>query len=109
MKNQNVLDSIGQHIDGDMSIQLNLPFESALQFQKAIRPIHYLGSKLRFVDFIRSTIDTVDSTGGYVCDLFAGSGTVSKYLSNTRPVISVDIQEYARVICSALLNPSCCL
>ncbi len=107
MKNQNVLDSIGPDIDSNMSIQLNLPFESALQFQKAIRPIHYLGSKLRFVDFIRSTIDAVDSTGGYVCDLFAGSGTVSKYLSNTRPVISVDIQEYTRVICSALLNPPC--
>ncbi len=105
MKNQNVLHVTGLNAGVGRPIQLTLPFECELRFQRAIRPIHYLGSKLRFVDSIRSTIDAVDPSGGYVCDLFAGSGTVSKYLSYTRPVISVDIQEYARVICSALLNP----
>jgi len=70
------------------------------------RPIHYLGSKLRLVTCIQNIIDELDLSGGYTCDLFAGSGTVSKYLSYTRPVLSVDIQEYSRVLCSALLNPS---
>ncbi|WP_101508712.1 DNA adenine methylase [Paraclostridium sordellii] len=68
------------------------------------RPIHYLGSKLRMLNFIKDNIDKLDPTQGRVCDLFAGSGTVSKYLSKFRPVTSVDIQEYSRVICSSLLN-----
>jgi adenine-specific DNA methylase len=70
------------------------------------RPIHYLGSKLRLVNVIRDTIDKIDPTGGPVCDLFAGSGTVSKALSESRDVIAVDIQEYSRVLCSALLKPA---
>jgi adenine-specific DNA methylase len=70
-----------------------------------LRPIHYLGSKLRIVDLVREVVDTVDASGGPVCDLFAGSGTVSRELSTSRTVIAVDIQEYSRVICSALLTP----
>ena len=70
----------------------------------AIRPIHYLGSKLRMLEFINKTIDSLDPAQGTVCDLFSGSGTVSKFLSQNRRVVSVDIQEYSRVICSALLN-----
>ena len=70
------------------------------------RPIHYLGSKLRILDFINDTLDNLDPMQGTVCDLFSGSGTVSKFLSKNRRVVSVDIQEYSRVLCSALLNPS---
>lgn len=72
---------------------------------KVFRPIHYLGSKLRILDFIKNTIDDIDPSNGTVCDLFSGSGTVSKYLSLTRQIISVDIQEYSRILCSALLKP----
>jgi len=68
------------------------------------RPIHYLGSKLRIVEPIRSAIDRVEPDGGPVCDLFAGSGTVSAALSFSRRVIAVDIQEYSRVLCSAILR-----
>ena len=70
------------------------------------RPIHYLGSKLRIVNQIRRLLDQVDPARGPVCDLFAGSGTVSNALSPSRNVIAVDIQEYSRVLCSALLNPA---
>lgn len=70
------------------------------------RPIHYLGSKLRIVDAIRNVLDEVEPTGRPVCDLFSGSGTVSRVLSASRTVISVDIQEYSRVLCSAVLNPT---
>src|SRR4030042_3174161 len=70
------------------------------------RPIHYLGSKLRIINKIRETIDSLDPSYGPVCDLFAGSGTVSKALSQKRDVIAVDIQEYSRVLCSALLRPA---
>jgi adenine-specific DNA methylase len=70
------------------------------------RPIHYLGSKLRIVEIIKSVIDDIDGNKGPVLDLFSGSGTVSKYLSYERPVTSIDIQEYSRIINSALLLPS---
>jgi adenine-specific DNA-methyltransferase len=68
------------------------------------RPIHYLGSKLRVLPAIERAIDRLDPTGGVVCDLFSGSATVSRYLSRRRRVLSVDIQEYARVLAEAVLN-----
>lgn len=69
-----------------------------------LRPIHYLGSKLRILECIKNVVDELDPQKGKVIDLFAGSGTVSKYLSKEREVVAVDIQEYSRVICNALLN-----
>lgn len=72
------------------------------------RPIHYLGSKLRIVNQLCELLDNLDPSYGPVCDLFAGSGTVSKALSLKRDVIAVDIQEYSRVLCSAVLNPAEC-
>lgn len=68
------------------------------------RPIHYLGSKLRVLTAIEHAIDCVDPSGGPVCDLFSGSATVSRYLSQRRRVMAVDIQEYARVLAEAVLN-----
>ncbi|MBU0825293.1 MAG: DNA adenine methylase [Alphaproteobacteria bacterium] len=68
------------------------------------RPIHYLGSKLRVLPSIGQAIDRVDPSGGPVCDLFSGSATVSRYLSRSRRVLAVDIQEYARVLADAVLN-----
>lgn len=68
------------------------------------RPIHYLGSKLRVLDTVQEAVDQVCSKGEPVCDLFAGSGTVSAWLARSRPVTAVDIQEYSRVICGALLS-----
>lgn len=68
------------------------------------RPIHYLGSKLRILDFIENIVNDVDPTGGRICDLFAGSGCVSQKFSKQRAVTAVDIQEYSRVLCAAQLN-----
>lgn len=72
---------------------------------KDFKTINYLGSKLRILDFIQEKINDIDPNKGAVCDLFAGSGAVSYRLSKERRVISSDIQEYSRVLCSALLNP----
>lgn len=69
------------------------------------RPIHYLGSKLRILGPIRQAISEVSSAGA-ACDLFAGSGTVAAALAAERDVVSVDVQNYARVICAALLSGS---
>lgn len=71
----------------------------------AFRPIHYLGSKLRFTGAILDALDEVARAKGPACDLFSGSGTVSLALSMARSVTAVDIQEYSRVVCSALLAP----
>lgn len=76
----------------------------AVDATAVFRPIHYLGSKLRLIGDICDAVDNIDPLGGPVCDLFAGSGTVSWALSRTRSVTAVDIQEYSRVLCSALLN-----
>lgn len=69
------------------------------------RPIYYLGCKNSFVSAISKAIDEVDPSGGHACDLFAGSGVVGAALSKIRKVTSVDIQEYSRVLSSALLSP----
>ena len=76
-----------------------------VQRPSSFRTIHYLGSKLRLLDFIEGVVNTVDSTPCGVCDLFSGSGSVAQHLSYDRRIIAVDIQEYSRVICSALLSP----
>ncbi|MDT8387220.1 MAG: DNA adenine methylase [Thiogranum sp.] len=73
--------------------------------KKPFRTLHYLGSKLRMLEFIKTVADEEDPDQGAICDLFSGSGAVSQYLSNYRRIISVDIQEYSRVICEALLRP----
>ena len=85
--------------------QLRLPFDEFSPEPEVWRPIHYLGSKLRLVDPLRSALDQVDPSRGAVLDLFSGSGTVSAALASSRDVIAVDIQEYSRVLCSAVLNP----
>jgi adenine-specific DNA methylase len=72
---------------------------------ESFRPIHYLGSKLRILDAIEEAIDDLDPTMGRVCDLFSGSATVALHLSKQRPVIASDIQEFSRVLASALLQP----
>ncbi|HIB76107.1 MAG TPA: hypothetical protein EYO58_00540, partial [Flavobacteriales bacterium] len=69
------------------------------------RAIHYLGSKLRMLEFIKSIADKEDPMQGAIFDLFSGSGSVSQLFSNSRRVISVDIQEYSKVICTAVLMP----
>lgn len=92
-----------------MSEQLELPvaeYDEELRARSSVfRPIHYLGSKLRLVEPIRALVNAVDQDKGTVCDLFAGSGTVSMALAQERSVIAVDIQEYSRVLCSAVLRP----
>lgn len=81
-------------------VELEAPKHDAGPF----RPIHYLGSKLRLVESICQIVHEAGPKGGRVCDLFAGSGTISFALSRNHPVIAVDIQEYSRVICAALLT-----
>ena len=70
-----------------------------------IRVLHYLGSKARLNEVIRSAIGGIVEPGGRVCDLFAGSGTVSLSLSQQWNIVAADIQEYSRVLSNGVLNP----
>lgn len=90
--------------------QLQIPFEddrtpSEEQADFSLRPIHYLGSKLRMLGAIDRVLDEADPDRGLTCDLFSGSGVVSSSLSKKRRMLAVDIQEYARVLGEALINP----
>lgn len=67
------------------------------------RTLNYLGSKLRLLDFIEDKVLEVTPQGAGICDLFAGSGCVSRKLSRLHPVVSCDIQGYSKVIGNALL------
>src|SRR4030042_2259461 len=89
---------------GPMKVGGGLQTQCGIQSHAPLRPIHYLGSKLRIVNSICEVVGKIDPSGGPVCDLFAGSGTVSREFSTSRTVIAVDIQEYSRVLCSALLS-----
>jgi adenine-specific DNA methylase len=80
-------------------------FAAGTSRPNCFRPIHYLGSKLRLADRIVGAIETVAGPCGAIVDLFAGSGTLSLAMGDRREVVSVDIQEYSRVLCSALLRP----
>lgn len=75
------------------------------QVRSGFRPIHYLGSKLRGLDAIVSTLSKFAADDARAVDLFSGSGTVTKFLSLKRPVTAIDIQEYSRVLCHTLLSP----
>lgn len=85
-----------------MTEQLALLGTSAAE--RTFRPIHYLGNKSRVLDAIETAIDAVAGNGS-ICDLFAGSGVVAQRLGRRRNVIAADIQEYSRVVTSALLSP----
>jgi len=68
------------------------------------RTLNYLGSKLRLLDFIEDNVFDVTPKEAGICDLFAGSGCVSRKLSRLHPVVACDIQEYSKVIANALLK-----
>lgn len=70
------------------------------------RPIQYLGCKIRLLDAIADTLRDVAVGPGRYLDLFCGSGVVSRRLASERAVTAIDIQEFARVLSSALLHPS---
>lgn len=70
------------------------------------RPIQYLGGKWRLLDAIEAAVTPfVSSSRPALCDLFCGTGVVSARLARVGPVLASDVQEYGRVLASALLNP----
>ena len=71
--------------------------------EMTFRPIQYLGSKMRLVDQIQELAEKY-SKNEVFCDLFAGSGVVSNKMAKHNKVYACDIQEYSKVITSALFT-----
>lgn len=80
------------------------PVCSAPPAQHDFRTVHYLGSKRRLLRPIREAVEEVAAPGDGICDLFAGSGTVSRHLGVDWSITAADIQEYSRALCNGLLN-----
>lgn len=81
-----------------------IPGNSAQPAAHDFRAVHYLGSKLRLLQPIREAFEEVAIPGGGICDLFAGSGAVSRHLGADWNIIAADIQEYSRALCNGFLN-----
>lgn len=88
-----------------LALVLSLQTHAHRRPDPAVRSVQYLGSKARLVETIAAAMNELDTSGGRALDLFAGSGVVAAHLARTREVTSLDIQEYARVLASALLKP----
>lgn len=71
----------------------------------AFRPVQYLGSKWRIREQLAEVIETVAPAASVVHDLFAGTGVVSAQVATAHPVVATDVQEYSRVLTSALTSP----
>lgn len=64
----------------------------------------YMGSKTDVLDLIEKGFNCLGKKYEYVCDLFAGSATLSAALRGHTNVISNDIQMYSAVFANTYLN-----
>jgi adenine-specific DNA-methyltransferase len=64
-----------------------------------------MGNKSRFLDVIQAAVEDVAAPGARACDLFAGTGVVTRRLAQKRPVLSCDIQAYSVTLTEALTSP----
>lgn len=64
----------------------------------------YMGSKTDVLDLIEKGINDFEYKHEWLCDLFAGSSTLSGALRNKMNIISNDIQKYSEVFTNAYLN-----
>ncbi|ASI71505.1 hypothetical protein P4J23_02235 [Bacillus cereus] len=65
--------------------------------------VKYMGSKSEIIDFIINGINEIHREGQPICDLFAGSTTLSGALRGQAEVISNDIQQYSAVLSETYL------
>lgn len=66
--------------------------------------IKYMGSKKPILNFITGAIEDINPSENWVCDLFAGSCSVSAALRKKYNFISNDIQDYSRIIANTYFS-----
>ncbi len=65
--------------------------------------IKYMGSKAKIIRYVSDGINGVHGHG-YVCDLFAGAGSLAGAIGSSVPFVSNDIQNYSQVIARCYLD-----
>lgn len=80
--------------------EMDRPVLSAREYPHYVK---YMGSKSAIMDFVLEGINSVYS-GGAVCDLFAGSASLSGAIGHLVPVHSNDIQAYSGVLAQTYLQ-----
>lgn len=65
--------------------------------------IKYMGSKSKIIGAVVDALGSVYK-GGVICDLFAGSCSLSGALRDRAPIVSNDIQAYSGVLANTYLN-----
>lgn len=66
--------------------------------------IKYMGSKTEIIKFIEYGINMIHENDQPICDLFAGSATLSGALRGECDIISNDIQSYSEILSKTYLN-----
>lgn len=74
-----------------------------LHNEESLHYIKYMGSKTKILPFVIKGIQSVYKRGP-ICDLFAGSCSLSGALGGQVPIISNDIQVYSSVIAKSYLT-----
>lgn len=89
-----------------MVVLISTQSQKKRTMNNTFRPIYYLGCKSQLIKPIAAAIEYIDPGKGRLLDLFAGSGAVGQALCKEREVTTADIQEYSRILCSAVMNPA---
>lgn len=66
--------------------------------------VKYMGSKTELINFIEHGINMIHREGQMICDLFAGSATLSGALRGECNIVSNDIQSYSQILSKAYLS-----
>lgn len=66
--------------------------------------VKYMGSKTELINFIEHGINMIHREGQTICDLFAGSATLSGALRGECNIVSNDIQSYSQILSKAYLS-----
>ena len=70
---------------------------------KTIQTIRYMGNKVNLLDEIIPVIEENYKVGSCICDLMAGTNTVSYALKDNYKLITNDIQIYSKIISDAII------
>lgn len=72
--------------------------------KKLLETIRYMGNKSKLIDFIIPKITKITDQGGIICDLMAGTNSISYALKENYTLYTNDIQEYSFMISKAIIE-----
>ena len=72
--------------------------EVEIETRKLPHLLKYMGSKREIINFVKESVYSLGVNGGWLCDLFAGTGIVSGSLKEDFNIHANDIQQYSSVL-----------